>query len=335
MPAAGHYHSARVSKSAGGQVTVLDGGMGHQLKAMGVEISGPVGSMRRFLGVAIANLEQPDLVRDAHLAYIDAGADVVTTNSYSCVPNCLAHAPDGSLGDEGLEGIVAAAGRCARAAVELRPERRVLVAGSLPPLAESYRPDRVGPFEENLGHYRTICRAIAPFSDLLLCETMSTADEARAALTAAAEMGLPVWVSWTLDETRPVLRSGESIGDACAALASVPGADRLLQACLFNCTSPEIMVTAMPILRAAAPPGVRIGGYANGFITASSGCGEYRDLGCDEYHERFVTEWMAAGASIVGGCCGIFPPHIAAIKQGLSTAVLGVEQAGDEVPIHG
>merc|ERR1719421_2375905 len=70
-------------------VMLLDGGMGHQLKAMGIEISGPVGSMRRFLGVAMANLENPQLVRDAHLAYIDAGADVITTNNYACVPKCL------------------------------------------------------------------------------------------------------------------------------------------------------------------------------------------------------------------------------------------------------
>jgi len=308
--------------TAGGNaaVTILDGGMGHQLKAMGVEISGPVGSMRRFLGVAMANLEQPELVRDAHLAFIDAGADVVTTNSYSCVPKCLGHMPDGTLGEGGIESIVAAAGRCARAAVELRPERKVLVAGSLPPLAESYRPDKVGTFEDNLAQYRTIAASIAPFSDVLLCETMSTADEARAALTAAAETGMRTWVSWTLDEQRPVLRSGESIEEAVAALAAVPGAERVLEACLFNCTSPEIMVAAMPMLRAAAPASVQIGGYANGFLTASSGSGEYRDLDHDEYHDSFVSKWIASGATVVGGCCGIFPPHIAAIKKGVSSA---------------
>ena len=56
------------------RAVLLDGGMGHQLKAMGVEIAGKVGSMERFLGVAMANTRDPALVRDAHLAYIDAGA---------------------------------------------------------------------------------------------------------------------------------------------------------------------------------------------------------------------------------------------------------------------
>ena len=71
------------------EITLLDGGMGHQLKAMGVTIKGVVGTMERFLGVAMANTDNPDLVRDAHLAYIDAGAQIITTNNYAVVPACM------------------------------------------------------------------------------------------------------------------------------------------------------------------------------------------------------------------------------------------------------
>jgi len=301
---------------------IIDGGMGHQLKAMGIKIEGPVGSMRRFLGVALANIEQPEMVRDAHLAFIDAGAEVITTNSYACVPKCLSCAADDDLQDltsGGIQKLIAAAGQRARDACELRPTKKVKVAGCLPPLAESYRPDKVGTFEDNLRDYRAIAASIAPFSDFLLCETMSTADEARAACTAAAETGLPVWVSWTLDENKPVLRSGESVEDAVAAVLGVPGVESALEACLFNCTSPEIIVTAMPLLKAAVPEGVKVGAYANGFLTASCGCGEYRDLSRGEYCDDFVCKWIAGGASIAGGCCGIFPEHIAAIKERLST----------------
>lgn len=296
-------------------VTLLDGGMGHQLKAMGIEISGPVGSMRRFLGVAMANLEKPQLVREAHLAYIDAGAEVVTTNSYACVPRCLQLAEDAEPVD--LDALIRRSGELAREACAARPDRCVKVAGSLPPLAESYRPDRVGPFDENLEQYQRIVRAIAPVSDLLLCETMSTAEEAKAACTAAVASGLPVWVAWTLDERQPKLRSGESIEQAVEAVLSVPGAEGALQAMLFNCTSPEMVSQALPLLRAAAPSSVRIGGYANGFLTAASGEGEYRDLAPKEYCEDFAQPWFESGASIVGGCCGIFPQHIQAIRKHL------------------
>ena len=115
-----------------------------------------------------------------------AGADIITTNNYAVVPSCLQLCEDFEGGEEGVRKLVAAAGKAARAACAARPGRSVRVAGCLPPLHESYRPDRVGSFEDNLAHYRLIAAAIAPFADLLLCETMSTALEAKAALTAAS-----------------------------------------------------------------------------------------------------------------------------------------------------
>jgi len=295
------------------KVMIMDGGMGHLLKQKGIEITGQVGSMRRFLGVAVANHEQPDMVKQAHLDFIDAGAEIIITNNYACVPKCLEHNQDGDfdLQRDGISGMVAAAGKCARAACDARPGKKVLVAGSMPPLADSYRPDKVGPFEENLSHYKTIAAAIAPYADVLVCETMSTADEARAALTGAATTGLPVWVSWTLDENNPVLRSGESLEEAYEKLASVENAK--LEAILCNCTSPEITSVALPILRKLAPH-LQIGAYANGFCTAADGVGEYRDLSPTEYYE-FACQWIESGATILGGCCGIFPCHIAHLRD--------------------
>lgn len=77
-----------------------------------------------------------------------------------------------------------------------------------------------------------------------------------------------------------------------------------------------------------------MGAYANGFVTAESGSGEYRDLSPDEYFNDFVSPWIqterqgsdefSGGTTrpipIVGGCCGIFPEHIARIRQGIDTA---------------
>lgn len=305
--------NAAAAVTPAGQVTLLDGGMGHQLRAMGVDISGPVGSMRRFLGVALANAERPRLVVDAHLAYIDAGAEVITTNSYACVPRCLRE----GAGDVDVEGLIRQAGALARQAVEERPGRRLRVAGCLPPLAESYRPDRVDAFEANLEEYRRIAAAVAPTSDLLVCETMSTVDEAKAAFTAASETGLPVYVAWTLNEETPQLRSGESIEAAVDAVLAVPESHKALKGLLFNCTAPEVISEAMPILRKLAPHSVQIGGYANGFVTASSGHGEYRDLPPQEYWKSFVEPWVQMGATVVGGCCGVFPRHIEEIHHGL------------------
>jgi S-methylmethionine-dependent homocysteine/selenocysteine methylase len=188
------------------------------------------------------------------------------------------------------------------------------VAGAIPPLAESYRPDKVGPFDQNVQDYKEIVKHIAPFADVLLCETMSTAEEARAAVTGASSVDLPIWVAWTLDEKKPVLRSGESIQQAFEAISSVKGAN--LQGCLFNCTSPEVITEAIPLLRQVAPS-LQIGAYANGFLTASSGQGEYRDLSPEQY-SSFAANWIASGATLIGGCCGVFPPHIAHLSASVS-----------------
>lgn len=183
----GHYILAstpRMAAAAAGRAAalLLDGGMGHQLKRMGVAIEGEVGTMQRFLGVAIANEANPQLVRDAHLSYIDAGADVITTNNYAVVPAALQLSEEYRDDSAKLQQLVAAAGAAARAALEARPGRAGLrVAGCLPPLHESYRADRVATIEENIKDYRLIASAIAPYADVLLCETMSTAEEALAA----------------------------------------------------------------------------------------------------------------------------------------------------------
>eukprot|EP00746_Dinoflagellata_sp_MGD_P087922 gnl/MRDRNA2_/MRDRNA2_34840_c0_seq1.p1 gnl/MRDRNA2_/MRDRNA2_34840_c0~~gnl/MRDRNA2_/MRDRNA2_34840_c0_seq1.p1 ORF type:complete len:343 (-),score=68.84 gnl/MRDRNA2_/MRDRNA2_34840_c0_seq1:273-1301(-) len=321
-------------------VTVLDGGMGHQLKKMGVSITGKVGSMRRFLGVVMANIDTPDLVRDAHLAYIDAGAEVITTNTYACVPKLFDQLSNDDpelekvLKQGGLENLIAKGGEAAQAAKKLRPGCKVKIAGSLPPLGESYRPDLVGEFDSNVEKYKQIVNGIAPYSDLLINETMSSALEAKAAVKAALEASsdLPIWVSWTINDEKPVLRSGESIKEAVAALVDLGGGTfpSRIEGCMFNCSKAETITEALPLLKEALPPSVKLGAYANGFQVAlfgdsglpaagkeamMGGSSEYRDMSPEEYYKGFVTKWIEAGATTVGGCCGVFPHHIAEISK--------------------
>jgi len=175
-------------------------------------------------------------------------------------------------------------------------------------------------FETNLEEYRRIAALQAPYVDLFLCETMSTAQEARAAATAAAETGKPVWVSWSLMDTGPWLRSAERISTAYAALAGLP-----VTAVLVNCCPPESITTAMPDLVATGLPA---GGYANGFtaIPATFLPGKTRaqletrrDLDADAY-AAFALGWIEAGAGIVGGCCEVGPGHIARMRAAIEDA---------------
>ncbi len=198
--------------------------------------------------------------------------------------------------------------------------RAVRVAGSLPPLRTSYRADEVGDDAEILADYRRIAETLAPKVDILLCETLSSAREARAAVTAACETGAEVWLSWTLQGDRKGhLPSGETIAQAHAAVA---GFD--IRAFLFNCCGANFVTSALTTLRELTE--VAIGGYANSacvienVIEAEDSAPipqpeqlQREALDVDGY-ALVVEQWIDAGATLVGGCCSTRPAHIARLR---------------------
>ena len=210
-------------------IVVLDGGMGGEIQRRIPGAGHGVWSAR-------ALLEQPETVVDIHRDYIVVGATVITTNTYSTIPSYLGKA---GLAERYVE-LTTLAARLARQAADAA-DSTVLVAGSLPPLSESYRADLVPPAEEAAPIYENMVAAMNDHVDLYLCETMSTAAEARHASSAALASGKPVYVSWTLDETPGQgLRSGESVATAFAELDGLA-----IDAYLFNCTHPESIETAL------------------------------------------------------------------------------------------
>lgn len=289
--------------ATGGRL-LLDGGMGQELVRRGIDTSEGRWS-------AQALLDSPQTVRAVHNAFMAAGAQVLTTNTYATTRRRF---PE----EDTFQRLNQAAGELAREAADKAPHAAA-VAGSLPPLHGSYRPDLV-PGDGTLEPaYREQAEVLRPYVDLFLCETMSTAAEAAAAARGAAATGKPVWVSWTLAEDgRGVLRSGESIADAVAALGDLPVA-----AVLVNCSTPESVAAAMPQLAAAA--GRPFGAYANAFqpIAAGQGVNDGRDLpdAREDLDPAAYAEaaagWLDAGARIVGGCCEVGPAHIAELRRRL------------------
>lgn len=276
---------------------------------------------RTPLWSAQALVDDPDIVVRAHLDYIAAGAQMIITNSYSTIPSYLRSANLESRYGE----LTALAGELARRAV-VDSGADVRVAGSLPPLSESYRPDLVPPDGEARLIYATMAGALEPNIDLFICETMSSAREGRnaavAAQAAAAGRRLPVYISWTLDETPGRgLRSGESVAEAFSAVA-----DLELDGFLFNCTTPEAIHEGLLALSALTDK--TIGGYPNRYhIPAGWTLGQEvlpRDetLGTD----RFVAAAelaFRAGATIYGGCCTVGPDDIAALAEAVREASAG------------
>ncbi len=140
---------------------------------------------------------------------------------------------------------------------------RPLVAGCLPPLHETYRPDRVGDYDELSSTYRMIVDAVAPSSDVLLCETMHSPPKPlqlpRQPMRRGYRCGFP---SLCRSRCRN-LRSEESIAEGVAAIAHVTN----VEAVMLNCSSPDAITYALPLLVQAAPD-LTIGVYANGFSDA-------------------------------------------------------------------
>jgi len=308
------------------KILVLDGGIGHLLKSRGVEkLCSGLSYDELFAAGCLANEVCPDVVERAHVEFVNAGADVLTTNTFGCTQRSLE-----KVGRAGKAIELVAAGARIAQDVANSSTRFVRVAGCLPPLGESYKPCL--DFELLQAEYKEIAAALAPHVDIFLCETMSSIAEALAAATAVSlqsEGSTPCWVSFTLqDNDKALLRGGETLNDAVKAMLEIPG----IEAVLVNCCAPQAISAAIPIMKEClrgAGVGMRIGGYANGFLKTTSewlgegGSGdrcdvlrppreEYDSNGVilPEAYAKHVQEWVAMGCEIVGGCCGIGPRHI-------------------------
>lgn len=290
-------------------VIVLDGGMGG-------EIAKRYQGAQQGLWSATVLIEKPELVVEIHRDYIDAGARMIITNTYSTIPSYL--------GKEGRENDYVAltrlGGELARKAVD-ESGQAVQIAGSLPPLSESYRPDLVPPADEAMPVYRNLVEALVPYVDVFICETMSSATEALNAVTQAIAFGggKPVYVSWTLNEMPGSgLRSGESITAAYNKIAHLD-----LAGFFMNCTLPEAIEFGLEELKALTDK--PLGCYANRIAQVPEGWTLDNDLKTErltdlttDYFVDASLRFIDKGASVIGGCCGIGPEDISAFSSALN-----------------
>ena len=285
-----------------GELTIMDGGMGGELIRRGWPRGG--------LWSAKALLENPEVVRAVHEDYINAGAQVIITNSYSTVPSYLAKE---NMDSRYIELTRIAAGLAREVADAAAPD--VKVAGCVPPLSESYRPDLVPADDEARPIYVEIVKALSTDVDLYVCETMSSVREAVNAASSArlTDPDKPLWVALTLaDQPGGGLRSGEGMEQVVAALEPYA-----VDAFLFNCTDPSAISVALEEL--APLTDKPTGAYPNrfhvppGWTLDNEIKTEPTELSVAQYLE-FVATWRRSGASIIGGCCGVGPEFIAALS---------------------
>lgn len=311
--------------------------MGTELQRRGAEVTLPLWS-------AQALLDCPDLVLQIHQEYVEAGAQVLTANTFRTQRRTL----------EKVGKDRAAARRLTARAVQLAREaaanpsrglwlgrspedptptlpsrgegdadtapafaqregesRRVRVAGSIAPLEDCYRPD-LSPGEADEEFRELADWLLEEGSDLLLIETMNNLAEMRSAIRAAQGVEGEFWVSVNPSNAdAALLLSGEAVAEALN-IAYNEGAS----AFLVNCAAIPVIERAIePLIERAKIP---VGCYANNGVpdevTGWRFDKEVPPSAFTEHAER-VAEM---GASIVGGCCGTTPEHIRAIAEVLS-----------------
>jgi homocysteine S-methyltransferase len=253
-------------------------------------------------------LRAPEVVRQIHADYVAAGAEVITANTF--------RTHERNLRAGGIADARRAAAELAAQAVALARSaagERAWVAGSHAPLEDCYSPHLTPDDAKLEREHATMADNLAAAGvDLILVETQNTLREAVAATRAAAATGLPVLVSFVCGAGGRLL-SGEKLADAARALLPLRP-----DAVLVNCAPARMMEDLLRELNTACG-GIPIGCYANiGEMDAQQG---WRNTAEDPtVYARFAQRWLAAGARLVGGCCGTRPAHIAHLASLLTAA---------------
>lgn len=286
------------------RVTILDAAIGTRLIARGTPLA--KGDDPRWTPEVL--LDDPARVAALHSEDARAGAHILTAWTFRTRPDLL--------GDR-WETAVRTAVRIARDAAEAVTDRpRPRVFASIGPLADCYRPQD-SPVA--LGRHAEAERAHAAIADILLdtgaegllCETFAHPDEGILAATASLEAvskagsSAPVWLSLT-----PGYRGDLMTPDMLAGAAS-RAAEAGVGAVLVNCLPAREALAWVRALRAGVPPATPIGARANSGAEAD-GLGWGVDGGAARF-AAIAEDWIEAGASIVGGCCGTEAAHTEAL----------------------
>jgi len=289
------------NRLAKGDKIILDGATGTELQRRGVEVKLPLWS-------ASALITSPDVVQEVHKDYIRAGADIITTNTFRTDRHSL---EKGGLGEK-TEELNKLAVILAKNARKGTGKTDVVIAGGLSPLEDCYKPDCVPSEKELLDIHRENAKYLAEAGvDLLFVETMNSISESKIALEVSKETGLDVAISFVCSKDGNLL-SGESIENAVKAIAPF---DPI--AIFTNCQQSHIIGSSLKRLLQATD--IPIGVYANGegHPDDEDGWGFCEGVTARKYL-KCAEQWLAEGASIIGGCCGTSPEYIGLINKYLS-----------------
>lgn len=278
-----------IKEAMGQRVIFFDGGMGSLLQANGLKPGELPGTW---------NIRHPEVLVKIHQEYLEAGADIVTTNTFGV--DGLKY---GETGEYSLEAVIRAAVRNAKEAIE-RSGKTAYIALDLGPTGKLLKPLGDLAFEDACDLYRQVVKVGADEgADLILIETMSDSYEMKAAVLAAKEScSLPVFVTVTFDERGKLLTGGNA--DSVTAMLEGLGVDALGMNCGLGPVQMKKLLKGL--LKVSSLPIIV---NPNAGLPRSEDGKTVYDIDSDQFAEE-MKEIVEMGARGVGGCCGTTPEHI-------------------------
>jgi 5-methyltetrahydrofolate--homocysteine methyltransferase len=265
-------------------------------------------------------VDRPEEVMGLHQRFVDAGADIILTNTFGCNPHRLKLHKAQDRTFELAKGAAELARKVADAA-----DRPVVVAGSVGPTGELFEPLGALTPEAALASFSEEIRGLkAGGADVVWIETMSAPEEVHAAAAAAIANDMPYVATCSFDTAGRTMM-GVMPAQLSEILAAEPVAP-LAQGANCGVGAPDILVTVLEMQGASVP------------IVSKGNCGvpqfqgtEIVYSGTPELMARYASLAVDAGARIIGGCCGTSPEHLAAMRASLDAYTPGVRPTIDDI----
>ena len=291
------------------QTRVLDGGMGQELLARGMKSNGTLWSAN-----AILNENYHKLLRDTHIDFVKAGAEVIVTTTFTTRRKRL---KENNIEDK-FEYLNKKAGQIAQEVKKEFPN--ILIAGGLPPQELTYEADERN--EEDITKtFNEQARLLNPYVDFFYFDVWSSIKEFKCGIKAIKEFKKPYLIGMHISEgTR--LPSGEKISDIKHIL------DQNALGVMLSCISPEIYEQNFDEIKSLGVPfGFKLnafkttkprGGYTNNYVKSNGNPNEFlgqrKDL-TPEIIANLAKKFRQNGTTILGGCCETTPLHIKRISD--------------------
>jgi 5-methyltetrahydrofolate--homocysteine methyltransferase len=265
-------------------------------------------------------IERPDEVTGLHQQFVDAGADIVLTNTFGCNPHRLKlhNAQDRAY------ALAKRAAELARGVADAAP-RPVVVAGSVGPTGELFEPLGALTKEAAVASFVAQLEGLRDGgADVAWIETMSAPEEANAAAEAAISVGLPYVITYSFDTAGRTMMG--LLPRAAAATVAAQAAPPVAMGANCGVGAPDILVTLSEMCDAPFP------------LITKGNCGVPHFEGTEVVYSGtpalmadYARLAINAGASIIGGCCGTTPEHLAAMRAAIDAHVRGEQPSIDTI----